>query len=293
MERIDLKPYKDYFPESGTVHINHCKEGKDNRAFYLTYKEKDNVILGYCHHCLASGVYHLRDDITRQETKVISKRLKQNRTGSCGDGDENSFSKWGLPQLEEWNSGEIISEGFEGLGKDHKRWWLLAGCNVADFDRLGCAYLSQMVVIPMRLNGVVTNLACRTKEKSDLPKWVALGKKQHGFMRTKTSLPNFLVICEDVISAIRLSRYVTALPLLGTSLSDYHRSMIRTWERDHRKKHQVLVWLDNDLPEVVQKAKQMCYDLNNFCTASICLEKIEPKHFVNDRDLRAFTWKQI
>ena len=292
-DQIDLSPYVDQFPMKGSVRTFHCKSGSRNNSFYLTYMEDSGYVVGYCHHCGGRGRYRVRGDIARQETAEVSRRLDANRKGSCRAGDENSFSNWNLPELSEWNSGEIVRTGFEGLTKDFKRWWLLAGCNVADFDRLGCTYLSQMAVVPMYLDGVVTNLACRTKENSGLPKWVTLGKKQHGFMRTKTSLPNFLVICEDVISAIRLSRYVTALPLLGTSLSDYHRSIIRSWEQEHRNKYQVLVWLDNDLPTVVQKAKKICYDLNNFCEASICLEKIEPKHFINDKDLRDYTWTQI
>tara|TARA_R110000823_G_scaffold96678_4_gene210528 strand:- start:2943 stop:3824 length:882 start_codon:yes stop_codon:yes gene_type:complete len=289
-EKIDLRPYVDIFPTSGSVKLNHCKEGKSNQAFFLTRKE-DGYVLGHCFHCGGSGSYSSTNDFYQFKTQKF--RGRRVEKSSSGGGDADSFATWGLPQLQDWDNGQVDRAGFAGIPREFRHWWLSAGCNVEDYERLGVAYLNGMVVVPLYRDGLVTNVAARTKKDNDLPKWLTLGHKTHGFMTTKTSLLNFLVICEDVISGIRLSRYCTALPLLGTSLNDTHFSDIVNWANEHREKHQVLVWLDNDSPLVVQKAKRICSRLQNHANTSIVLNEVEAKHFIHDKKLRDFTWKQI
>ena len=290
-ERIDLREYEDHFPVSGSVSLNHCKEGRSNRAFYLRRKE-DGVVVGYCHHCGGSGVYFGANGASRYQANR-AKGEEPTAEGDSEGSDGASFESWKLPNLSEWNDGGVDQGEFGAIPKEFRRWWFLGGLNVSDYVRLRCAYISGMLVVPLTRGEEVTNIAARTKSGNDLPKWVTLGAKTHGFMTTKTSLPNFLVICEDIVSAIRLSRFCTALPLLGTSLSDLHLSDIAKWANEHREKHQVLVWLDNDSPLVVQKAKKICTKLQNHAKTGIVLKQVEAKHFIHDKELRDFTWKQI
>jgi hypothetical protein len=43
----------------------------------------------------------------------------------------------------------------------------------------------------------------------------------------------------------------------------------------------------------VQKAKKICTKLQNHAKTGIVLKQVEAKHFIHDKELRDFTWKQI
>ena len=131
--KIDLKEYEKFFPDSGSVRINHCKEGDSNRKFYLTRRDEDGIILGYCHHCGGSGSYRLAN------TRKVRSRKANERDGTINGSDSerdgtDSFKKWGVPKLQDWHKCERWQEPeFSELPIEIRRWWFKNNCSINDY----------------------------------------------------------------------------------------------------------------------------------------------------------------
>jgi hypothetical protein len=274
MSWIDLEPYEEYFPQvvgaAGTVNIHHCKEGRHNDRLYLTLTEEGKII-AFCHHCGGTGVH-----TPRQQQR---KPLRASLTPSS-----DSFKKWGVPPLKDWSTcGRWKRVPFEDLPLLTRKWWFQNGLNVSEYEDAGVRCLDgSQFTIPLTWEGQVSGLAIRPfKEK--LPKWIQLGSKQVAPFTQADSSPDILVITEDYLSALRLSRYYAALPLMGTSLNSKHFLDITKWYKTNRK---ILVWLDNDSSMVVQKAKDIRKRLAVAFRCGMISINREPKHFRNDSQIR-------
>lgn len=308
--RIDLRQYKEHFPDSGSVRINHCKEGESNRKFYLTRRDEDGIILGYCHHCGGSGSYrlaHSGEIYSRKKNKGISS-VSAHAIGT--DASDDSFTKWGVPQLKDWKTCERWQEPeFTELSPTIKKWWFSNNCSIEQYKSIGIKVLDgKTLAIPLFLRTLEyfpedfpVGLALRPL-RDDLPKWIILGSKQQYALGTALS-PDcthikkpLLVLTEDYISALRCSRYVGAIPLMGVHLSDWHLKQVMDWYADATQCYgegTVVVWLDNDSRVVKDKAKKIYQRLTSLIPTVILKGKKEAKHFINDSDLEEYIWKQI
>jgi len=271
MSWINLQAYQEYFPESGQVRINHCKSGEANRKFYLTRQETGEVV-GYCHHCGGRGVHKASYSEMRQ--------LKPDKTykGEC------AFQKWKVPRLDLWDSDERWQQvPFEDLPLLTRRWWFKSGLNVSEYEMAGIKMLDgNKFTIPLYCEGNLTGLAIRPM-KDTLPKWLMLGSKNVSPFTQTNPGNDTLILTEDYLSALRLSRYYSTLPLLGISLNDKVFSLITKWNKAGRK---VVIWLDNDSLQVKQNAKQIYKKLEQFVKCGIVLIEKEPKHFLHDHEMR-------
>ena len=80
--------------------------------------------------------------------------------------------------------------------------------------------------------------------KGTEPKWKGLGAMRDIFHFIGSPSYDKIVLCEDIVSAIKLSKFCTALPLFGTHIS------VDRWKRLStivHKKSQVIIWLDPDM----------------------------------------------
>ena len=275
MNSINLEAYKEYFPDSGSVRINHCRAEESNRKFYLTRTETGDVI-GYCHHCGGRGVY--RPSCTERRTLP---------TVAVDTTSDDPFKRWGVPSLATWKTCDRWKTvPFEDLPLLTRKWWFKNGLNVSEYEDIGVRMLDgNRFTIPLRSTSSwdeVTGVAIRTF-KDDLPKWIVLGSKTvHPFTQADT-VPDTLVLTEDYCSALRVSRSYTALPLMGISLNSNVFSLITKWHKEDRR---VVIWLDNDSRAVVQQAKEIRRQLALTIKCGIILVNKEPKHYINDADLR-------
>jgi len=305
--KIDLREYKEHFPESGSTRINHCKEGNSNRKFYLTRRDEDGIILGYCHHCGGSGSYRL---VGERKVRGSAKHETSFQTairpnGASGD---DSFAKWRVPQLEDWNSSDRWEEpSFSDLPSRVKRWWFSNHCLIKEYNSIGIKMLDgKALAIPLflgtryEMTREPTGLALRPLQ-DDLPKWILLGSRNQTPMGqwvskkcAKIDTP-LLVLTEDYISALRCSRFSCAMPLMGVNLSDWHLNQVIQWRTAALKEYEeclVMVWLDNDSHLVKQKARKIHQRLTNLFPTVILKGDREAKHFVNDSELEDYLWKQ-
>jgi len=272
---IKLEAFSDYFPEvEGSVKVHHCKDGRHNDRFYLT-RTSDGRVLGYCFHCGGRGVY----TPSRRAFKESQSNVRKPPPTTTKD----PFKAWDVPPLDEWEtSSRWCIQEWGKIPLDIRKWWFLAGLNINEFNELGIKLLDgRMPAIPLRKDNedLPTGLALRSFNKS-LPKWILLGEKIQGCLGTETST---LVLTEDYLSALRCSRQYSALPLMGTSLSTENFKRVTNWSKSTQGR--VVVWLDNDSPQVIHKAKNIYERLNLLVNCTLILTTKEPKHLKNDSDI--------
>ena len=266
---IELEEFSDHFPTEGTVKVHHCKDGRHNDRLYLT-RTDDGKVIGYCFHCGGKGVY----TPSTCDRRAIKPGLKQDST--------DPFKAWDVPPLSEWEtSHRWHTPEFVKIPLDIRKWWFLAGLNISEYKDLGVKLLEgKMPTIPLRKdNKEVTGLALRTFDKA-LPKWILLGQKTQAILNNNSKI---LILTEDYLSALRCSRNYSALPLMGTSLSVDNFKRVTTWSTETGGR--VVVWLDNDSPQVIHKAKNIYERLNLLVNCTLILTAKEPKHLKNDSDI--------
>ena len=273
---IDLLEYREHFPDSGTIKIHHCKTGRHNNRLYLT-RTPERKVIAYCFHCGGRGVY---------TPDAGERRTLASATPPPPPLRMDSFKSWNVPPLSEWHKSDRWSTPeWEKIPLDIRRWWFLAGLNVSEYKDLGVKLLDRkMPAIPLcknkSLDGV-TGLAVRTFDENN-PKWILFGERVNAPFTQLANCSDVLVLVEDFLSAMRVSRLAGALPLLGTSLSSEQFKLVTGWWRKGRR---VLVWLDNDSPQVIHRAKELYERLALVVDCGIVLTPIEPKHFKNDTQI--------
>lgn len=267
---ILLLDYEEFWPDSGTVHTHHCRMGVGNDALYIT-RNPDNSLVAYCHHCGDRGFY-------KNKLEAVL-----NRDKSWAESHKPTKNKWDIPHPDEWDSNERFeTPPFDELPKAFRYWWLSSGLNVSDVKSFGIKHLDgKWATFPLRAapRSAPTGLLARPLDER-FPKWIAVGDKlQHPFT-TSTNPANTLVVCEDFLSAMRCSKHSFALPLFGTTLADKHLEFVLDFPGD------ILIWLDNDNPEVKVKAKKIHARLRELKSLRIILADREPKHFVHEEELK-------
>ena len=103
-------------------------------------------------------------------------------------------------------------------------------------------------------------------------KWKGHGAMSKLFHFVGSTSYDKIVLCEDIVSAIKLSRFCTALPLFGTHIS------IDRWKKLStiiHKKSQVIIWLDPDMYQTSIKHANVGrqYGMNT----EIILSDLDPK----------------
>ena len=258
------------FPsEPGTIHTHHCKEGVRNDSFYIT-RNQDMSVVAFCHHCQESGYW--------QDTleKVLSKRNPKTKK-------KNSFD---IPEPKNFKTCARWEEiAFSELSKDFRYWWLSSGLNVSDINTFGIKHLDgNLCGIPIYAN---TNMQTQLEPtgvlvrplKDNLPKWIEVGEKVQVPFTVSYGPTNVIVLCEDIISAFRLSKHCYAMPIFGTAFSDQHLAALLKFDMP------VIVWLDNDNEVVKRKARQIYRRLAQLRDTSLITEQLEAKHISSEEDL--------
>ncbi len=274
-------PWEDYVPDAPTevgeqVSINHtaCPAGADTRGRLYIKREKEELIIAYCHNCADKGYY------IQGYSNVDSYRHKQQPIAT-----PTITHKVRLPS---------------GLAWDEKRWpqeartWAMAHLNPKELEEMGIAYHpgKERVILPFCSYsdlGILGYQSRRVMPKDPRPKylteicWVGGSKFYEPFTidvkRVKRFEDTIAVVCEDMISAFKLYKAgYSAYCLCGSHFN------IGEFYRDQQKYlpnlKGVFVWLDNDNREIkdlaqrIAKVTQLTYpEFNVVVSGSI----VEPK----------------
>jgi len=188
--------------EGEQIHINHrdCEAGTDTkRRLYI--KEETNGYLFYCHHCGKSGSYY--KDKFRSLAAI-------KKSGSVGESSSRHVS---LPTDFESDTKKWDSKA--------RAWVYQYGITEEEIRKYGLGYSPKngRVVLPSWEDGKLLGYQMRKIFPTDpLPKYVTYYNKKNYVWKDLISTNSILVLCEDVLSAIKLHRYYGSIALLGTHL---------------------------------------------------------------------------
>jgi len=220
------------------VKVFHCTTGKDNDRLYI--KRTDDGYLYFCHHCgWRGGIRKSNSNYSKAQEKIAQHKL--------GDGPNpsqpiNIRKKPTLPfdsvrEVREWpNRAKVWVYGGQ-----------LTDTELNDYGFVYSNYYDR-VFFPVYNNNVISCTIGRKLKDDDSPKYLIT--KASDFNNLWYSNPNnsdVVCIVEDVLSAIRCSRFVAGAALLGTNFTDGAISFLI---KRHKK---FIIFLDDDKPQVKMK----------------------------------------
>lgn len=258
----------------GTLRVNHdnCAAGNDTRRrLYLTRKASDpDLVLAHCFNCGESGALkdggHLFTDPYYTYDSLPKEKPDELPVGMIPVMDWRAaflwFAKYGITPDEmhalefgfDQDSGRIILPVWEQIGRDEEG-------NVLPTKQLG--YQSRRLY---NNSNEPKYLTCKFFDKP-------LGTT---IRNISTDVFPYVVIVEDLLSAVKVSRFVrVAYPLYG--------SHIRSEEvLELSKMGPVLVWLDNDNAQITKQAHRIAKLCNAFGgNARVLGNYTDPKNYAN------------
>lgn len=248
--RLNPSEFMEHAPQTeGQVHVNHegCPEGTDRKQRLYIKRLPDNTVLAYCHHCGLSGIHKERvaniHRVKRQPV-VEGKLAKDLRLPKDVLKDETRWPR-------------------EAIG-----WLLKYGITDTEIRKYGIVYSPSLdrLLLPLYMDGNYIGWQGRSFAKDgDSPKYITTVDSNNPNGNCGVYACNIprhtAVLVEDVLSAIRVSRRVDAIALIGS----HPTSEVVNWivNRGYKK---LVIWLDNDK----QVVKDTQSDLQNLLTLMGC-----------------------
>jgi hypothetical protein len=86
---------------------------------------------------------------------------------------------------------------------------------------------------------------------------------------------NFLVLCEDFISAIRIARNFISMPLYGSEIATYRLRILSNYFTN------LVIWLDRDKLKSAIKTRYRA--LSYFDNVSVIVQDLDPKEYSDEQ----------
>ena len=253
--------YLPFAPDSeGQIHINHagCAAGTDTkRRLYIRRLENGHVV-AFCHHCNKSGS-HGEDKFRSLEAikKTAGSGGSAGRTVSLPSDFESDPQKW---------------------DSKARSWVYKYGITDEEIRKYGIGYSAKngRVVLPSWEDGKLLGYQMRKIFPTDpLPKYVTYYNKKNFVWKDLTSTNSILVLCEDVLSAIKLHRYYGSIALLGTNLHKDTYKYLLGFKK-------IIIYLDNNNAEVRLMRSKIQRNISVLVPdTSICILERDPKTLSN------------
>ncbi len=265
MEYLHKDEYIHLAPDdAGSVRVNHDSDDcqGDSKSMIIT-REEDGHIRATCFRCGLFGSHSETYYRPKQNTKP---------TVCLGDGSCPSIK---LPYDSE---------------RDGSKWppaarvFIYGGrLSQEQTDRLGAVYSPSVgrVLLPIhdwededRLIGWVSR---KVKADDSRPKYLteAIDNEKFFWYNKTLSTSDTLVITEDILSALRTSKYFPSLALLGVYLKPSTLSIIKQYTK-------FIIWLDNDNPQVKKQQLVLKKTLELLGEVRIVHTEKDPKSHSDD-----------
>lgn len=213
-------------PVGKQVNINHvmCNAGTDTRG-RLYIKRLEGAVVSYCHNCGEHGYVKLNN------LRSITDLLKANDSIEKGGHGDIELPHDCIPLRDDWPN-EAAS------------WLWKYGITAEEVVNNNITYSPSWnrLILPVYDGGKLVFWQGRAVNSKQTPKYVnarAVAKPMATFLATHNP-SKVVVIVEDILSAIKVSRCVDSIALLGTSPDfDCLREKVEGYA-------EVVVWLDND-----------------------------------------------
>lgn len=234
---------RDYLPDKELnvgeqIHVHHCTDGKNNDRLYI--KRTNDGYLYYCHHCGLHGSVSegkSRYSKATQRHRVHSTNTTGDINSSRGSSKTARLPRDSSGRVEEWPARARV-------------WVYSGGLTDLEIQQYGFVYSEyyDRVWFPVYNNKVIRAVVGRRLKNDNSPKYLIYKEKEFNnlwYANPKNS--DTVCIVEDVLSAIRCSRFVAGAALLGTNLPD---SAIQFLIRRHKK---FIIFMDDDNSKVKMK----------------------------------------
>lgn len=229
IDRLRFDEFVPFAPDYAgeEVHIHHCKPGANNDRLYIRRTDDDRHILAFCHHCGKSGYYTV--------STVPSYKTKDN-TNVDGTNVRRKLQDISLPFDFDSNTSHWPREA--------RVWCSAARIGDSDIKTHGIGYSAQRkrVILPCysatgTLKGYQERRVFTTDPK---PKYVTRSVDKQLFWEYNNA-NSTITIVEDILSAIRISKYTDSIALLRANVPDYIYKYIIV-----NNYINIIIWLDND-----------------------------------------------
>lgn len=232
--KLNKEEFEEYAPVSpGEVHINHtgCEAGTDTKKrLYIKRLDDGHTVLAYCHHCGKSGAIFKDGFRSLEAIKKITKHTT------------SSATTYSVPSDYECDTLRWPSKA--------RAWIYQYGITDEEIKRYGIGYSdrNRRVVLPAWEDGELLGYQLRRIHDDDTgPKYTTYWNKKNYVWKDLTSPSDVLVLCEDILSAIKLRRFYNSLAMLTTSLSIENYKYLLPFKT-------ILVFLDNNNAQVKLQA---------------------------------------
>jgi hypothetical protein len=265
----DWLKYNEFVPyapdEAGrTIAMSHCRADKER--LYITRQQDGLTILAYCHHCGKRGYYNERQkaNITTLTQRKLALDKDNNYNYTLPKDLEKDVNKW---------------------PKDARVWIVKYGITDKEVGDYGIGYSDRMggVVLPVYDSDGLALFTTRlfTASPSN-PKYYTVGNRPHAVWYCSNSTnSDAVVVVEDVLSAIKCSRYISSCAILNTHLSD---SGVALLTKRHKE---FIVFLDDDNAEVKRKQLEIQRRLSVFGNTHIIHSMGKDPKEHSDNELKA------
>lgn len=223
LPRQDFEGHAQGVPDGGSRRFpHHCGDGRP-----LQISRDGPAIRAWCHRCGEGGALRLQETAAEALARIQAQQAGDSTIGLVPP----------LPavrNVSEWPPGAAV-------------WLYKAGLSRADIGELGIYWHppSARVVIPYG-----TFYQARAYQKGRTPKYLGPTPKPRDLIVSFGAGPE-IVLCEDMLSAIKVGRVTEAWAVLGVRLSEHHLATLL------QRNATVAVWLDPDPPGQVGAHKIM------------------------------------
>ena len=252
------------------ININHddCPDGRDTRG-RLYVKRKEDGLVAFCHNCGGSGFIATRFGHYKAKAKAASCGAGTHRISGGYSGATGAF-------------GDRLPEDFTGATSEWspraRAWFFRYGLDEGSAYDYGLGYSEreQRVIIPIYRDGEVLGYQTRRVEPNDEgPKYLTQAYEKPLFwcsnmVELLSSKP--LVITEDVLSAIKVSRFCPSVALLTATAS---KSVIDWLVKTNSSEY--IIFLDNDNRTVRKAQLALKNKLEMFAPTRIITADKDPK----------------
>lgn len=259
---LHLHPEISQLSDGEQININHpnCPAGRDTKK-RLYIKNKSGTLLGWCHHCRSGGGKgggnrrHIRD---RQEVvQTWDIKLPYDMTWEQNVGGLAWLNKYGITPVER----KLYNIGWS----DHLGRVILP---VYDTDHVLVAWQQRRILPHDTMPKYLTD------KRPDV--------RYPMFLGTKLFDGDTVVLTEDILSAIVVGRQCAAIALLGTNLTERNRDKIIALGYS-----KVVVWLDDDNPDVKKAQRTIRKRLENFADVRVITGHDRDPKETTDEEIRA------
>lgn len=238
--------------EGETKNTFHCKHGHDNDRCFITHK--GHIILAYCHHCHAKGSKRVANSYVKRALKPSV--LPPARTSALPYDSLPPTSKWPV---------------------EANVWLSRGGVNTALAMKKGIVYSPSLnrVCIPVVFNGEYQGYSARRLKDDGSPKYLHRQKDREKFIYSCPAGTDSVVLVEDILSAIRVGEYTSAVAVQGTSLTD---TLLEYLTQHYTS---FIIWLDNDNRHVKLNQAKMLRQLQLYGDVRIIKTDKDPKEMTD------------